>query len=214
MRRILMAGSLVAAAALAACGEGEGAGGITRPAYASAHDTSSGASHYTANGRQVRVEWSTAGYDSSGGFAYEFGYLTAQDINATRDEQLLVSYLVSRCGPGGCTSDEGSGMVARGALGGGPNRMTLDFDPSASAGFTVYSGAGAPVHATWRPDGQFSSRTNGTFEYAYPGFRMKGNGSTDNASAAVSGSIAGNAIPVPVLGSMGTNHNVSLIFSH
>src|SRR3954466_3862476 len=110
---------LIAAAAItaAACADNDGrllAGGEARhPSFAASHDTTGGASHYTANGRIAQVNWSNGGLDSiTGAGNFEFGVLTAQDINGVHDEVVLVSYQLVRCAGFGCDLIEaGSGTL-------------------------------------------------------------------------------------------------------
>ena len=207
----LMAGALL----LAACSEGgtaPAAAGGHRPSFGAARDTSTGASHYTSNGRNASVTWSGGGYDSTGGFSFDYGNVQAQDVGDVRNPAVLVSYQVQHCGMYGCQFAGGDGLVPSGALSGNDSRLVLDFVPSATPDFWFYGGAGTRIAVTWRPDGFYSTSSTGESVTRYPGYTFRANGVMSSSSASATGIVDGLTIPAGASGSMGQNHNVTLLF--
>lgn len=201
--------------ALPACSERAGKDDPAGPSFnAAARDTSTGASHYTANGRFAVVNWFNGMPGDSNGppGSFEQGVLQAQTVGGVNNAMVYVSWYVFRCDAFGCAVAEGGdGLVPVSVLSGNDRRMSLAFNPADHPGVFVFAGGG-PVRAEWSSDGQFRQTNSGVQTIDTPWFSQRQQGRQVSSSAFAAGSIGGTAIPPGSFGQIGTNHAVSLVF--
>jgi hypothetical protein len=218
---------LAAVLALWACSERREAptGNGDGPLFAASRDTSTGASHYTANGRTASVYWY-----STGGSGYANGQLQAQEVNDVRNEMVSVSYYLYSCDAAwNCVYRYGNGTLPRGVLkGGGSQSLQLEFTSADYLSFYgyIYRCDAAwncaydpivgrlPANVTWTANGLYTQRWSGNTEYQGIGYSYKSNGVSTASSASAAGSMDSWAIPPGSSGHIGTNHNVTLTFQH
>ncbi len=215
--------TVTGAALLAACGERSAPTSQsyrgTMAGIRGSRDTTGLPSQYAANGATADVNWySYIAYDSGGGGGgggFSNGSIYAARTNAVSDEWTYVSWYIYSCALM-CTYSNGYGYVPGAVLSGvGGSDLHLKFNPADYPGaFYVYGDSLGPVDLTWRPNGMYSSRTTGTSEYQYPGFRFHSNGVSETAQAAVTGTVNGAPIPTGASANMGTNHSVTISIYH
>ncbi len=182
------------------------------PAFgvAANRDTTGRPSHYTANGATAYVSWYTGGDSSGGGYLY--GYLSASRVSQVNNEWTEVNWSIYSCNAV-CEYSSGYGTIPGAARAGGAGRHRRCHDPADYPGYLwVYGDSIGPIDVAWRGNGVYSSRSTGTTEYSYPGYRFRSNGVTESASATATGTVGALTIPAGASASMGTNHAVTITF--
>ncbi len=177
-------------------------------------DTTGLPSHYTANGATAEVSWYGWSGDSAGGGTSLYGYVYASRVGSITNEWTQVNWYVSACDALGCRYTNGYGYAPGAALSGqNTGHLRLAFDPADSSGyFDVWGDPLGPVDITWSESGAYTTRTTGTTEYDYPGYRYRSNGVTRSASATATGHAGAYVLPPGAGGSVGTNHAVTITF--
>ncbi len=210
--------AIAVATLLAACHDRSSPTERSDPAFSvnANNDTTGRPSHYAANGATAYLSWYAYGGDSLG-YGYFSGYLSASRVGPVTDEWTEVSWSVTTCDEYWyCRGTGGYGTVPANVLtGGGGGPLRLAFDPEAYPGYLwVWGDSLGPVDITWRGNNQVTQRSSGTSEYSYPGYTFRSTGVTESSSAFATGTIGVVAVPSWAYATVGTNHNVTITFSH
>ncbi len=215
---------LGAIAALGACGESRSpttAGGpqlSSRSGDSTGRDTTGLPSHYIANGATAEASWSGTGGDSLGGSGgWMYGYVQVNRNSQVNDEWTNIYWSITSCDAvWNCRYSSGYGYVHADVMAGsGGADLRLAVDPSAyPQDFYVYGDPVGLIELTWKQASGYSSRTSGNTEYTYPGFTFRSNGVSVTSTASVTGHVGSFAVPAGTLGTMGTNHAMTISFFH
>lgn len=220
----------VLAVTMAAC-DGDKGSSITTtgPTGPSAHiqgDSGGGGggspvTKYQSDGDAAYLNWFSysSGDSTSGGFAYEFGYLSVQRGGTPQAKTTFLSYSLTSCSFDPlyyytCSDVEaGYGNVRNADLSIAGKQWRLKVSTANNPGLVVWAGSGS-LDITFNTLGLYSTSSNGVTTTKYGNLTVETNGQSTSASASVTGRLGAATVPPQTYGSVGSSKQITIWHFH